>query len=464
MFRLPKWKHNSSKSPTGITRNWTEGSISQNLLLLAWPVMINSALSSIGPIIDMIWVGKLGSASVAGVGIAGMLVSVLDAFKMGLDQGTRAMIARFSGAGDMKGANHVALQGYVVTIGFAAIVGIIGALLAGPILTLMGLEPDVVREGTPYLRIQFIGILTMGLVRQNEGTMLFSGDTVNPMKIVLVYRVFHLVLCPFLVFGWWIFPSLGTTGAALTGIFSALLGAALGLWYLLSGRTRLKLDFRDFHLDRSMIWRIIKVGVPASITGIERSFGQLVLSWFIVPFGTAATAAHSLVLQVTGIINVAGSGVGQGAAILAGQNLGAKKPERAEKSGWYGAFFYTGIMILASLVAWFWGRNLIGIFNNEPDLLAIGVIFLRITIVTYLCSGFANVLQQCINGVGDTSTTMVVVLFDMFVIQLPLAYVLSKHTSLGVYGTYWAIVIGTVIMAVVYTLYFKHGRWKLKVM
>ncbi|MBN2238880.1 MAG: MATE family efflux transporter [Dehalococcoidales bacterium] len=452
----------STRAVTG--RDWTQGSIPRNLVSLAWPVMINSALTSIGPIIDMIWVGKLGSASVAGVGIASMLVAVLDAFKMGLDMGTRAMIAHFVGAGDYRSANHVALQGYVVTIGFAAIVGVLGALLAGPILTVFGLSPDVVEQGAPYLRIQFIGILTMGLVRQNEGTMLFAGDTVNPMKIALVYRIFHLVLCPFLVFGWWIFPSLGTTGAAITGIISALLGAALGLWYLLSGRTRLRLDFRDFHLDGKMIWRIVKVGVPASITGIERSFGQLVLSWFIVPFGTVATAAHSIVLQVTGIINVAGSGVGQGSAILAGQNLGAKQPDRAEKSGWYGAFFYTGIMVAASIIVWFWGKYLVGIFNNEAELLIVGATFLRIQIVTYLCSGFANVLQQCINGVGDTTTTMLVVLFDMFAIQLPLAWFLSQHTGLGVYGTYWAIVIGTVVMAFIYTAYFKHGRWKQKIM
>ncbi|NLE08907.1 MAG: hypothetical protein GX631_06600, partial [Dehalococcoidales bacterium] len=132
--------------------DWTQGSIPRNMLILAWPAMLNSALTAVGPIIDMVWVGRLGSASVAGVGIASMLVALLDAFKMGLDQGTRAMIAHFTGAGDTRMANHVALQGYVVTIGFAAIVGILGALLAGPLLTLMGLEPDVVQQGTPYLR------------------------------------------------------------------------------------------------------------------------------------------------------------------------------------------------------------------------------------------------------------------------------------------------------------------------
>lgn len=424
--------------------------------------MINSSLTSAGSIIDMIWVGKLGSASVAGVGVAAMLVSLLDAFKMGLDMGTRAMIARFFGAGDLRGANHAALQGYVVTIGFAAIVGTLGVILAAPIMRLMGLTPEVVAQGAPYLRIQFIGILTMGLVRQNEGTMQFSGDTINPMKITFIYRLFHIVLCPFLVFGWWIFPRLETSGAAWTAIISASLGAGIGLWYLLSGRTRLKLDFKGFRPDPNMIWRIVKIGVPASVTGIERSFGQVMLTWFIVPFGTVATAAHTLVMQVTQLTHIAGGGVGQASGVLAGQNLGARQPERAERSGWLGAGLYTAIMAVSSLVVWFWGKNLIGIFNNEPQILEVGAIFLKIQVVTYMVSGYAMVLQQCLNGVGDTMPVMLVVLLSVFGVQIPLAFFLSQHTSLGVYGTYWAIVSGTVVMAVCYATYFKLGRWKRK--
>jgi putative MATE family efflux protein len=410
----------------------------------------------------MIWVGKLGSASVAGVAVAYLLVTLLDAFKMGLDMGTRAMIAHFVGAGDNQGANHVAVQGYVVTIGFAAIVGTLGAMLAGPILRMMGLTPEVVAQGAPYLRIQFIGILTMGIVRQNDGTMQFSGDTISPMKIAFVYRLLHIALCPFMVFGWWVFPRLGTSGAAYTGIISATLGAALGLWFLLGGRTRLKLSFRNFRPDAHIIWRIVKIGVPASITGIERSFGQVMLTWFIVPFGTIATAAHALVLQVTQLLNIAGAGLGQASAVLAGQNLGANQTKQAEKSGWLGVGSYTSILVICSLAVWFWGRDIISIFNNEPDVLEFGKAFLKIQVLTYMFSGCTLVLQQCLNGVGDTLTVMLITLFGMFGVQLPLAFFLSRHTSLGVYGTYWAIAIGTVIMASSYTAYFRAGLWKRK--
>jgi len=442
-------------------RDWTKGNIFRNLLSLSLPLMIGNILTSTGNIIDMIWVGKLGAASVAGVAVSYLLVQLLDAFKMGLDMGTRAMIAHFVGAGDNRMANHVALQGYVVTIGFAAIVAIIGALLAVPILRLMGLAPEAVAEGAPYLRIQFIGIITMGLIWQNQGTMQFSGDTIGPLKVAMVYRFIHVVLCPFMVFGWWIFPRLGTAGAAYTGIISASVGAAMGLWFLLSGRTRLRLNFRHFRPDAKMIWRIIKIGVPASVTGIERSLGQVVLTRIIAPFGTIAMAAHALILQVTQLVNITGSGLGQGAAVLVGQNLGSHQPSRSEKSGWLGVGLYTVVVFIASLVVWFWGKNVLGIFNNEPDVLEIGNTFLKIQVLTYMCSGCVVVLQQCLNGAGDTLPVMIVTLLG-FGVQLPLAFLLSRHTGLGVHGTYWAIAIGTIVMAASYATYFRIGLWKKK--
>jgi putative MATE family efflux protein len=451
----------SSRTRTSL-RDWTQGGILRNLLALAWPVIIGSCLNNIGTTIDMIWVGKLGASSVAGVGVAGMLVSLLDSLKMGLDMGTRALIARHIGAGDRDKANTVALQGYIVTIGFAATVGVLGVIFSSSILRVMGLSPEVVAQGAPYLRIQFIGILTMGLVRQNEGTMQSSGDTVGPMRVAIVYRLFHIVLCPFLVFGWWVFPRLGVSGAAYTGIISACLGAALGLWLLLTGRTRLTLRFRGFRPDFGMIWRIVRVGVPASVTGMERTFGQLIMIGLVVPFGTLAVAAHTLTQQVDQFINIAGGGLGQASGIMAGLNLGAQRPDRAARSGWVGASLYTAIMVLVSLPLFLWGRNIIAVFNNEAGVLVVGTALIRIQILTYLALGFAMVLQQCLNGVGDTLTTMLVVLFSMFLVQVPLAFFLSRYTGLGVYGTRWAVVAGTVVMAVAYAAYFRAGRWKRK--
>lgn len=425
-------------------------------------MMIGSILNTMGPVVDMAFIGRLGAAAVAGVGVAAMLVMLLDALKMGLDMGTRAMIARYVGAGDTHGANHVALQGYVVTIGFAAIMGTLGVIFAVPIMQIMGLSEEVVARGAPYLRIEFIGILTMGLIRQNEGTMAFAGDTINPMRIAVIYRLVHVILDPILIFGWWIFPRMETSGAAWAGIISQCLGAGIGLWILSAGHSRLKLNFRDFKPDPAMIWRIIKVGAPASLTGMERNFGQVVLTWFIVPFGTVAVAAHSLIQRIEQFVQMPGAGLGQSAGIMAAQNLGAGQPERAERIGWLGSALFSGVMVIAGTVLWFWGEPIIRLFNSEPELVKVTYSFLKIQIVCYLVFGFAVVLQQCLTSTGDTMTPALVVLISIWLVQVPLAFFLSKHTGLGVYGTRWAIAISTLVTAAVYAAYFRMGKWKRK--
>ncbi|MFC2015041.1 MATE family efflux transporter, partial [Chloroflexota bacterium] len=210
----------SRRSSSARDRDWTKGSISGNLWALSWPIMVSSSLGMMGPTIDMIWIGKLGSAAVAGVGISGMAVMAVNALMMGLFTGLRAMIARFIGAGNMDGANHVMQQAFVIGAGFSIITASIGLLFAERILALFGVEADVVAQGSTYMRIQFIGMVTMSLLRITESSMQASGDTITPMRIAVFYRILHLALAPSLIFGLWIFPQLGVRGAALTNIIT----------------------------------------------------------------------------------------------------------------------------------------------------------------------------------------------------------------------------------------------------
>ncbi|MFC1991264.1 MATE family efflux transporter [Chloroflexota bacterium] len=445
-----------------VDKDWTKGSIMGNLLGLAWPMMVGHAVTTLGPTIDMIWVGKLGAASIAGVGISGMIVQLMNTARMGMQMGTRAMVARFVGAGDEEGANHVAQQAFVITISFAMFMAVIGIFLADEILLLLGLEADVVSEGGAYLRIQLIGMVTMSFQMMSQGIMQASGDAMTPMKISVGTRLLHIALCPFLIFGWWLFPRLGVSGAALTGVLSQGIAGGLGLWMLYSGRTRLRLTLKNFRFDGNMIWRILKIGIPAMINGTERTMANLLVMWFVVPFGTFAVAAHSLVERLDRFIHMPAQGLGQASGVLAGQNLGAGQPERAEKTGWLAASLFTGIISIISVMLWFWAEYLIRIFNTEPELVVIGATFLRIEIVAFMVFGFIQVLMQCLNGVGDTVIPMLTTLTSMWGVQMPLAYLLPRITNLGVYGVRWGIVAGNVARAVIYSTYFKMGRWKRK--
>lgn len=445
-----------------LQRDWTQGSIIGNLWSLAWPMLISQSLTMIGPTVDMIWVGKLGAVSVAGVGIAGMAVMVVNALKMGLFTGLRAMVARFVGAGDTEAANHVAQQAFVIGVSLSVLLAVVGVFFAEQILIVFGVETDVVAEGAAYMRILLAGSVTMSFTLIAQSIMQASGDAINPMRIAIFYRIFHIALCPFLIFGWWIFPQLGVSGAALTNVISQSVGGALGLWLLFSGRTRLQLNLRNFRLDGNIIWRLLKIGIPASITGMQRNLPYLVLVWFISPFGTFAVAAHSIMQRIDNFIRTPAGTLGSAAGVLAGQNLGAGQPERAEKGGWLAAGLFTGVIVIVSIIIWFWAEYVIQVFNTEPGFVKIAATFLRIQIIGYILFGLVVGLSMCIDGIGDTMITMLVTTLTMWLVQVPLAYYLPNYTSLGVYGVQWAIVSALIMRAVIYLIYFRLGRWKRK--
>ncbi|MFC1954915.1 MATE family efflux transporter [Chloroflexota bacterium] len=443
-------------------RDWTKGSVVRNLLSLAWPMVITQSLNMLGPTIDMIWVGKLGAASIAGVGVSGMAVMLANSLMMGLTTGMRAIIARFVGAGDVEGANHVSKQAFIVSGIFSIIIAVIGIFFSEPILILFGLETDVVTEGAAYMRIMFIGAVVMSFRVITEGIMQASGDTVTPMRIAVGYRLLHTLLVPFLIFGWWIFPRLGVSGAATVNIISQGFGLIFGLWYLSTGRTRLWLTLSKFRLDPDMIWRIVKIGIPASITGMERTFTNLALMWILVPFGTLAVAAHTVHQRIEAILVMPNLAIGMAAGVLAGQNLGAGQPDRSARTGWQAVGFSETIMIIGSVVILIWAESFVRVFSTDPGVVEVGSSFLRIATAGYITLGVLLVLMQCLTGIGDTMPPLLISLVGMWVIQLPLAFFLSKFTGLGVFGVRWATVIGTVTRAIAYTVYFQLGRWRRK--
>ncbi len=443
-------------------RDWTRGSILNNLLLLSWPMVIMEVLWALSQMVDILWVGRLGSAAIAGVGIAGIIAMMVMAMDLGIIMGIRAMVSRFVGAGDYEGARKVAGQAYILGGAWGAFFSIIGFFSAGPLMNMFGVEPDVAAEGTAYLRVLFGGWVLVELLIVGLYTIQSSGDSLKPMLIETVIRTLHITLCPFLVLGLWIFPPLGTAGAALSNVISQAIGAGIGIWLLTSGRTRLRLKLQDFRFIPDLTWRILKIGIPAVVMDMQRSFGNLVLTWFVIPFGTVPVAAHSLASRIEMFLSTPGFGLGGGAGVLVGQNLGASQPERAEKGAWSAVVLMEAVMLVCSLVILFLAENIVAAFTNEPALIEVGSLFLRISILGYIFTGFILVLQAAIAGAGDTLPNMIFSIAMIWIIQMPLAFILPKVGELGVYGIRWAIVAGMAAGAFAYIVYFKLGRWKAK--
>jgi putative MATE family efflux protein len=451
------------KEDSAIGRDWTTGSIVKNFLSLSFPLVINYIVHLAGPLVPMIWVGRIGAASVAGLGVANSLAAMLSVSGMtGITIGTRALVSRYSGASDAQTANHVARQAFFVIFIYSAIVTTMGLVFSRRILSLYGLSPEVVEEGVKYMRIQSAGVVIVASRYLAEGIMQSSGDTVTPMKIAIFFRGFHVVLCPFLVLGWWIFPRLGVAGAAISDVLSHGLGLILALWILFSGRTRLKFTLSGIKIDPGIMWRIVRVGIPASVMGIQKNLGQLTLAGFMAPFGTLAVAAHSIVSRIEMILSGPSTGAGTAAGVLVGHNLGAGKPQQAEKSGWLSLGLVECFAVICSVVILFYPSGVSRIFTTDSGVIELASIYLKIAAAGFMIIGFDYVLQQSIAGAGDTLPPMIVSLIGLWLIQVPLSYFLPRWFDIGVYGVRWAMVLGTVVNATIYAIYFKVGKWKHK--
>ena len=440
-------------------RDLTKGSIPGNLWYLAWPQITESFLSVVDQLADLVWAGRIGFQALAGLGVAQTFLMLLMTARMGLDAGMRSMISRAVGARQIAYANHVTLQAITLTTAYSIVLVTIGMIFTEPLLRLMGLSDEVVRQAGGYMRFQFFAMSVMGLQRLTAGALQASGDSVTPLKAAFVSRVGHLVLSPFLIFGWWWFPSLELAGAGAANLISQTAGTSMNLYALFRGTSRLKLSLSGYYVDFPLIWRLLKVGIPASVTGAQRGVSQLIVVFIVAPFGDGALAAFALSRRAENTVNHSSRGLGRAAGALAGQNLGVGYTDRARQSLLW-ALVYAGVASLIVAAVFFtFSDQVASFFNSDPEFVSQAAIWLQILAIGYFSMNAVQVFTQGFNTSGATFAPMVIMLSTMWLVEIPLAFALSQFSPLNEYGVPWAIVIGMTIRAIAFGVYFLQGKW-----
>lgn len=442
-----------------VARDLTRGSIPRNLWSLGWPQVAEGFLSVVDQLADLIWAGRLGYQAIAGLGVAQTYIMMVMTARMGLDAGTRSMIARAVGARQVHYANHVLLQSLSLTTIFAAIAIAVGLVFTEHLLRIVGLSDAVARQAAGYMRVQFLAMAVMSYQRLSGGALQASGDAVTPLKAATVTRVTHLVLSPLFIFGWGWFPALGLAGAATANLIAQFLGVAMNFFALFRGTARLRLSFKGYYTDFSLIWRLVKVGVPAGITGMQRAISQLIMVGIVAPFGDGAVAAFGLTRRAENIVNQSSRGLGRAAGALAGQNLGAGLPERARSSVRWALGYVAIASILLGLVFFLFPRAVASFFNGDPEFVPLASVWLVILAAGYVPLSAVQVLTQAFNTTGDTMAPMFVTLGTMWGVEIPLALALSHLTPLGQFGVPWAVTIGMTLRLALLWWHFRRGRW-----
>jgi putative MATE family efflux protein len=439
-------------------RDLTQGSIPRNLWSLAWPQTIEGVMRVVDQMADLIWAGMLGTRSIAGVGVAQQYTQMVWTGRQGIDTSMRAMVARAIGRGDVALANHVVWQAATLTAIFFLVITAIGVFLTEPMLRLLGVSDAVMAQAAPYMRVQFMGQGVLGFQMLSGHALAASGDTMTPMKATVVSRVIHMGLSPFLVFGLLGFPEFGISGAALASMIANAFGLGLNIWALHTGTSRLHLRISEYRLDFKLLREQLKIGLPAAVTGAERSIAQLLLVAIVTRFGDTALAAYTLTRRVEMFANLGSQGLGQAAGIIVGQSLGAQQPERAKRTVYWAIGYVLTIKSLLGSFLFFFPFVILSLFTRDPDFIDVASVWVKIQVWSHVAMGVSQVLMQTFQTAGDTLFPMLVTLVTIWGVQQPLAYWLAD-TSLGQYGVAWAISIALASRLLFYVPYFYWGRW-----
>lgn len=444
----------------GSHQDYTTGSLNRAILLLAVPMVLEMALESLFAVVDVFWVSRLGPNAVATVGLTESLLSLVFAVGLGLSLSTTAMVARRIGEKDPEGAAVAGVQAIVLGLATSVAIGIPCFIYAPRLLLLMGASGDIVSLGTGYARIALGGSGAILLLFLNNAIFRGAGDAAIAMRLLWVSNIINLILDPCLIFGWGPFPRLGVTGAALATFTGRSIGVAYQFYRLLRGTERIRILTRQIRVNFSVLWRLVRV----SLTGILQ-FAIAHTSWIglvriVSVFGAAALAGYTIAIRIVVFLILPSWGLSNAAATLVGQNLGAKKPERAEQAVWrtgfYNMLFLGSVGVLFVLTA----EPIVRLFTQDPAVVAFAATCLRIISYGNIGYAYGMVMLQAFNGAGDTVTPTIVNFFGFWLLEIPLAYWLAIPLRLHSNGVYIAIVIAECSIAAASAVLFKRGKWK----
>lgn len=443
--------------------DYTKGRINRALGLLAIPMMLEMSMESVFAVVDIAFVSRLGTDAIAAVGITEALITVLYAVAVGLGMGVTAMVARRIGAKEREAAARVTGQAIWVGAGLSLLIGIPGSFYAADMLRLMGASPSVIETGTGFAAVLLGGSASIIYLFVLNAAFRGAGDASVALRSLWLANGLNIILDPCLIFGLGPFPEMGVTGAAVATTIGRSIGIVYQLWYLFDGRGRLRFHLRNLALAPPVLARLLVI----SIGGI----GQFLIStssWIIVMrivaiYGSTAIAAYTIGLRIFEFIWLPSWGLGNAAATLVGQNLGAGQPDRAEKSTWRAAKYNTVFMTSLGILVVTFAPSIAGLFTNDPEVLRYGTSCLRILAIGIPMYAVGMIVTQALNGAGDTTTPTVINFLCFWVLQIPLAHWLATSLSLGPDGVFWAIVVSETLVTVLGVTVFRRGKWKQQV-
>lgn len=450
------------ESISGTEMDFTSGSIGRAVFLLSVPMVLEMIMESIFAIVDIFFVSKLGSEAVATVGITESLITIVYAIGGGLAMATTALVARRIGEKRPEEASKVAFQAIITGIMVSFLIAVPGMLWSPDLIRLMGGSLEMQNSLSEYTRIMlgFNGIIVVLFII--NAVLRSSGDAAMSLRVLVIANLLNIVLDPLLIFGIGPFPEMGIKGAAMATVVGRGAGILFQLFLLFRGKRRIRIRLSDLRFEPHTMLQIIKLSVGGIGQSLIATTSWIGMVRIIATFGSNVVAGYTIAIRLIIFGLLPSAGISNAASTLVGQNLGAGQPGRAEKSVWMTAKMNMVILSIIGLIFVLFPGTFIRLFIQDPAVVLPGIQALRIISFGFLFYGLGMVMIQSFNGAGDTVTPTKVFFVCFWLIELPLAWILSNPVGMRESGTFAAILVAESIMTIVSLILFRRGKWKLK--
>jgi len=432
----------------------TRGRLRDNILRLSWPTLASQLLFMAPSLYDAFWLGRIGANAQAAAGLAISVRITMISVLMALSGASGAVVARYVGAKDQKNANLATLQSVILMLVSSGTLGVIGVIFAEPLMRLGGADAETLPLAVRYARILFGGLIAMEMVPSVGGMLSGIGAPDIWLGMTAIVMGVMLVAEPLLVM-WF-----GLEGAVLALTGAHAIAMVWGLWQLVAGRAPVRIDLHDLRLDFPMMKRVLRIAAPTIIQRGTPNLAMTLLTRFISVYGAAAVAAWTVVQRIFGFAQVPGMALSRISPAMVGQNLGAQQPERAERG--VNLLLRITLIVTGGVlgVLVMFAPQIFALFSDDVAATTVGVQMLRVLALGYLANTLTLVLNGAQIGAGDTVSPMLINIVALWVVQIPLVYLLSQTLRLGVTSIWIALVIGWLVQFALLMRRHRQGAWK----
>lgn len=446
---------------SGKEQDFTSGSIRRAVFMLSIPMILEMLMESIFALVDILYVSKVSVNAVATIGLTESIITLVYAVAIGLSMAATAVVARRVGEKDIKGASQAAVQviflGVIISMGITAI----GIFYPKDLLELMGAETSLIEEGYGYTQVLLGGNITIMLLFLVNAIFRGAGNASVAMWTLILSNGLNIILDPMFIFGFGPIPQYGVEGAAIATTIGRGTAVVFQIFVLFYGYSKIKIRVKDLVLRTAVMLNIIRVSIGGIGQFLIGTSSWVFLMRIMSEFGSEVLAGYTIAIRVMMFSLMPAWGMSNAAATLVGQNLGAKKPNRAEASVWKTGKYTAIFMGIVSVVYLVFATQIVSWFNTDAEVVKNGSLCLRVLAAGYIFYAYGMVIIQSFNGAGDTKTPTYINLICFWMIQLPFAYLMALTFGFGPIGVFMAITLAEVLIAIIGIIWFKKGTWKL---